>query len=101
VGATRYLRLHGRNRTAWANPASGRDEMYNYLYSDAELDAIAARAQRLAPGAKQVLAAANNHYQGKELVNAIELRARALRRNVPAPPLLRERYPRLHAVAET
>lgn len=100
VGETRYLRLHGRNREAWSNPAAGRDALYNYLYSGEELDALAARAQRLAPGAKQVLVAANNHYQGKELVNAIELRARSLQRKVPVPPLLRERYPRLDGIAE-
>jgi uncharacterized protein YecE (DUF72 family) len=100
VGTVRYLRLHGRNRAAWSSPSAGRDDLYNYLYSGAELDAIAARVQRLAPGAKQVMAAANNHYQGKELVNAIELRARSLQRKVPVPPLLRERYPRLDEVAD-
>jgi uncharacterized protein YecE (DUF72 family) len=99
VGTTRYLRMHGRNRTAWANPRAGRDETYNYLYSEAELDAIAARLKKLSAGAKQVMVAANNHYQGKELVNALELKARTLSRPVPVPPLLRERYPRLDDVA--
>lgn len=100
VGSTRYLRLHGRNREAWANPQAGRDATYDYLYAPGELDAIASRIRALAEGARSVMVAANNHYQGKELVNAIELRARALRRPVKVPPLLRERYPRLNLIAE-
>jgi len=99
VGKIRYLRLHGRNREAWANPKAGRDDVYNYLYSNEELDALAKRAQRLAKDASHVMTAANNHYQGKELVNALELRARSLRRKIAVPPVLQERYPRLGEVA--
>jgi len=99
VGTERYLRLHGRNREAWANPRAGRDQTYNYLYSPAELDAIAARAQRLAEGSPRVMIAANNHFQGKALVNALEIRARVRRQPVDVPPLLQARYPRLKDVA--
>ena len=100
VGDVRYLRLHGRNREAWSNPKAGRDDVYNYLYGRTELEAIADRAKRLAKDAKRVMTAANNHYQGKELVNALELRARTLQRKVKVPPLLKERYPRLGEIAE-
>jgi uncharacterized protein YecE (DUF72 family) len=94
VGDLRYLRLHGRN-AAWNDPQAGRDQVYDYLYSPAELDALAKRVTRLADGARRVLVAANNHYQGKEVVTAVELKAAVLRQPVPAPPLLRQRYPRL------
>lgn len=100
VGKTRYLRLHGRNRDAWADPKAGRDRVYDYLYSGAELDAIAARVQRMTPGAERVMVSANNHFQGKELVNSLELRARATRKKVAVPPLLQERYPRLSQSAK-
>lgn len=100
VGELRYLRLHGRNREAWFDAKAGRDQTYNYLYSADELDAIARRAARLAVGSSGVLTVANNHYQGKELVNALELKARSLRGKVPVPPLLQARYPRLEEIAE-
>ena len=42
---------------------------------------------------------ANNHYQGKEAVNALEIKARIEGRRVPVPPGLIERYPRLSRIA--
>jgi uncharacterized protein YecE (DUF72 family) len=94
VGELRYLRLHGRN-AAWHDPQAGRDQVYDYLYSPDEIKALAQRVVRLAEGAKRVLVAANNHYQGKELVTSLELKSAVLRRPVPVPELLRQRYPRL------
>jgi len=98
VGTERYLRLHGRNREAWGNPQAGRDQTYNYLYNADELDALAARAQRLQQGARPAMVAANNHFRGQALVNALELRARARHRPVEVPALLQARYPRLGEV---
>lgn len=98
VGPLRYLRLHGRNAEAWANPVADRDQTYNYLYSPDELKTIASRIRTLGEGAREVMTAANNHYEGKELANAIELKAQVLRRPVPVPPLLKTRYPRLGQV---
>ena len=99
VGEHAYFRLHGRNAKAWFDRHAGRDETYNYLYSGEELDRIAARAVKLAELSKALTLVANNHYQGKEAANALEIKARVLQRKVPVPPLLLEKYPRLRDIA--
>ena len=38
IGEHAYLRLHGRNAAAWFDRKAGRDETYNYCYSEDELD---------------------------------------------------------------
>jgi uncharacterized protein YecE (DUF72 family) len=98
VGAQAYLRLHGRNADAWFSRDAGRDETYNYLYSAPELEEIKARALDLARGSQSLIVIANNHYRGKELVNALQLKAMLSGEPVKAPPLLAARYPELRAV---
>lgn len=95
VGAEAYLRLHGRNSAAWFSSKAGRDQTYNYLYSRQEVDEIYRRAVDIARMSKSLTLVANNHYQGKEMVNAIQLRARALGHKVEAPPGLVAHYPEL------
>lgn len=100
VGEHRYLRLHGRNRQAWFNKNSGRDETYNYYYSASELADLAGRALALAESAASLVVVGNNHYQGKEMANILQLKALILGRKLPVPPGLREKYPELNAIAE-
>jgi len=95
VGVDAYLRLHGRNAKAWFDKGAGRDQTYNYLYPPKEVDEIFKRAVSIARMSKTLTLVANNHYQGKEMVNAIQLRARALGRKVDAPPGLVDHYPEL------
>lgn len=95
VGEHAYLRLHGRNTRAWFDKGAGRDQTYNYLYPPREVDDIYRRAVEIAHMSKTLTLVANNHYQGKEMVNALQLRARALGHKVEAPPGLVERYPEL------
>lgn len=97
VGEHAYLRLHGRNAGAWFAKDTGRDQTYNYLYSPAEVDEIYKRAADIARISKSLTVVANNHYQGKEMVTALQLRARALGRKVEAPPGLAGHYPDLKA----
>ena len=99
VGAHAYLRLHGRNRHAWFSREAGRDETYNYLYSGSEIDAIVQRAVRIASMSKSLTLIANNHYQGKEAVNALELKAKLSGDRVAVPPMLLQRYPHLERIA--
>jgi len=99
VGAHAYLRLHGRNRAAWFDRQAGRDQTYNYLYSRAELEGIVARALELAGRSSTLTVVANNHYQGKEMVNALQLKSLLLGRRVPVPPGLVARYPELREYA--
>jgi hypothetical protein len=42
---------------------------------------------------------ANNHYQGKEMVNALQLKSMLTGGKVPVPPLLVARYPELKDIA--
>ena len=63
-----YIRLHGRNKEAWW----GNDDhaRYDYLYSDSEIEAWAARIQRVAGQAHRILVYFNNHPLGKAARNA-------------------------------
>ncbi len=97
VGEHAYLRLHGRNAKAWFDKGAGRDQAYNYLYTPKEVDEVFARAVSIARMSKSLTVVANNHYQGKEMVNAIQLRARALERKLEAPQGLVDHYPDLRA----
>jgi len=63
-----YIRLHGRNGKAWwGSEAHAR---YDYLYTDAEIEALAARIERVAEQARRVLVYFNNHPCGKAVENA-------------------------------
>ncbi|MBM4147674.1 MAG: DUF72 domain-containing protein [Lentisphaerae bacterium] len=98
VGAHGYFRLHGRNVKAWYSKDAGRDETYNYLYTPKELEGIAARALRIAGMTASLTMVANNHYQGKEAVNILQLKAGITGRQVPVPSALVRKYPELRAI---
>ena len=100
VGKNGYLRLHGRNTAAWFDTKAGRDQSYNYLYSRGELEGIRDRAVSLARSFRSLTIVANNHYEGKEVANALQLKAMLLREKVKVPPGLLARYPALAEVAE-
>jgi uncharacterized protein YecE (DUF72 family) len=98
VGRDAYLRLHGRNAKAWFSKGAGRDETYNYLYDGKEVDGLVARVRELAKMSATLTVIANNHYQGKEAVNALEIKAKLAGGRVPVPPLLKEKYPQLERI---
>lgn len=100
VGEHAYLRLHGRNAQAWFDRGAGRDGTYNYLYSEQEVGEIADRAATLARASRTLTVVANNHYEGKELVAAIQIKSILTGKKVPAPSLLMRRYPQLNAYAQ-
>jgi uncharacterized protein YecE (DUF72 family) len=99
VGADRYLRLHGRNAAAWFDKTAGRDEVYNYHYSKAELEGIRRRAGALARDSRSLTVVANNHFQAKEVTAILQLKAMVTGRRVPVPPGLRAHYPELNEIA--
>ncbi|HOW97779.1 MAG TPA: DUF72 domain-containing protein [Kiritimatiellia bacterium] len=99
IGEHGYLRLHGRNRVAWFDRKAGRNETYNYLYSKPEVDDIRARAVSLAKTFRSLTIVANNHYQGKEVANALQLKAMLSGQKVRVPPDLLRQYPELAEVA--
>ena len=98
VGEHAYFRLHGRNYKAWFSKGAGRDETYNHLYAPKELAEIKERAVQLAGMSKSLTLIANNHYQGKEMVNILQLKSMMTGRKVPVPPLLAEKYPDLREI---
>jgi uncharacterized protein YecE (DUF72 family) len=98
---TQYLRLHGRNATAWFDPKAGRDATYDWHYSSDELGEIRERIQRLldSAAAPRVLVAANNHFRGQALAAALELRAAFDAPSVKIPDSLCDRYPELQRLS--
>jgi uncharacterized protein YecE (DUF72 family) len=100
VGKDAYFRLHGRNREAWYSRDAGRDETYNYLYGPEELDGIRERMKRIKAASASLTVVANNHYQGRELVNALQLKAKEKGGRIPVPPALQIRYPVLKEIAD-
>lgn len=101
VGADRYLRLHGRNAAAWFSRDAGRDETYNYSYSERELEEIGQRALALAESAQSLTVVANNHFQGQALANVLQLKAKLTGQRLPVPPGLLVRYPALADCSST
>ena len=93
-----YLRLHGRNE-AWYRPGVGRDRRYDHLYGLEALDDFAARIRRLQQEAARVVVVTNNHFSGKAIVNALELKARLGSGPVTVPERLAIAYPRLRTLA--
>lgn len=66
-----YVRFHGRNADSWWG--SGTAERYNYLYTDEELSAWAARISSMKDHVTIIRVYFNNHAKGKAVVNAKRL----------------------------
>lgn len=97
-GPLGYLRLHGRNAAQWFG-GGGRDQRYDYLYTSAEVGELSERARRLASGHDETFVITNNHFEGKAMVNALEMLAALRGTSVAAPPSLVARYPQLRSIA--
>jgi uncharacterized protein YecE (DUF72 family) len=98
VGQHAYLRLHGRNTRAWFSKAAGRDQTYDYRYTPKEIDQIADRAVRIADMSKTLTLIANNHFQGKEMAAALELKHKITGETVDVPKELLKHYPDLNDI---
>ena len=96
-----YVRLHGRRYDTWFSddPATPPEERYNYLYSEEELEPWAERIRHIEEHAKTTFVVANNHYQGKAIVNALQLIHLLTKNKVKVPEPLRAHYPQLNAIA--
>ncbi len=96
-----YVRLHGRRYDTWFSddeklPAH---ERYNYLYSAEELKPWAERVEKLEEASRQVYVITNNHFEGKAVVNALELISVLKGEKVKVPEPLRAKYPELEKIA--
>src|SRR6266850_4022293 len=95
-----YVRLHGRNYEQWFTAEKPHDR-YNYLYKQQELEKWKPRIENVAEKAKVTFAIANNHYQGKAAVNALQLKHLLSKQpNLAAPESLVEHYSVLKSFAK-
>jgi uncharacterized protein YecE (DUF72 family) len=98
-----YVRLHGRRYDTWFtdDPAVPSHERYNYLYSTEELAPWAKRVAKVAERSREVFVITNNHFQGKGVVNALQIISILKRSKVKVPEPLRVQYPELEAIADS
>lgn len=96
-----YVRLHGRRYDTWFtdDPGISSHERYNYLYSNKELAPWASRIQKVSKQAGTVFVITNNHYQGKGVVNALQLINILTKSKVNVPEPLRQHFPQLDSIA--
>jgi uncharacterized protein YecE (DUF72 family) len=94
-----YVRLHGRNYDQWFD-SDNRNDRYNYLYKPAELATWKEKVEVIASKAETTYVIANNHFQAKAAVNALELKNLLGGKKVAAPETLVRSYPELKDIAE-
>jgi uncharacterized protein YecE (DUF72 family) len=99
MGGIGYIRLHGYDYEQWLDSDS-RNDRQNYLYSQRELAGWKERIINVAERARTTFVIANNHFEGKASVTAIELKAMIRGKRVTAPPTLIEKYPELRNIAD-
>ncbi len=102
TAAVGYIRLHGRRYDTWFSddPMTPLEERYNYLYTPEELEPWAERIRHVAGRAGTTFVITNNHFQGKAIVNALQLISLLTGGKVKVPEPLRAHYPQLEAIAD-
>jgi uncharacterized protein YecE (DUF72 family) len=102
TSALGYIRLHGRRYDTWFSddPEIAGHERYNYLYPESELEPWVHRIQHVAEHAETTFVVTNNHYEGKGIVNALQLIQMLSGHKVKVPETLRHYYPQLEAIAD-
>ena len=102
ISSIGYVRLHGRRYDTWFSDdaAVPSYERYNYLYSAGELAPWAKRIDKVAEKSREVFVITNNHYQGKGVVNALQLISILKGSKVKVPEPLRQQFPELEAIAD-
>jgi uncharacterized protein YecE (DUF72 family) len=102
TSAVGYVRFHGRREDTWFSddPEMPSHERYNYLYSEQELLPWAGRIEHVAERTKTTFVVTNNHFEGKGVVNALQLIHMLTHEKVKVPETLRHRYPELEAIAD-
>jgi uncharacterized protein YecE (DUF72 family) len=97
-----YIRLHGRRYDTWFSddPELPSHERYNYLYSQAELAPWSQRIRTVEKSSRTTFVITNNHFEGKGVVNALQLINMLTHEKVKVPEPLRHRYPELEKIAD-
>lgn len=96
-----YVRLHGRRYDTWFSddPNTPSHERYNYLYSADELDPWIERIRSINQHTGDTFVVTNNHFQGKAVVNALQLLSTLKGTKVKVPEPLRQHFPQLEQIA--
>jgi uncharacterized protein YecE (DUF72 family) len=87
-----YIRLHGRNYQTWFTENRQPSDRYNYLYRLEELEPWVERIRRVSKKTLETFVVTNNHYLGKAVVNALDIKALLAGGKVRGPAILTERY---------
>jgi uncharacterized protein YecE (DUF72 family) len=95
------VRLHGRNYENWFSDTADAAARYDYLYSPEELKPWITNIRAVAEHAQEVYVITNNHFHGKGVANALEIKSEITGEKVPVPEPVLQMYPRLGAVALT
>ena len=97
-----YVRLHGRRYDTWFSDDAKipTHERYNYLYNAEELAPWATRVRKVTERTSQTFVITNNHFQGKAVVNALQLISILKGSKVRVPEPLRRQYPQLESIAD-
>lgn len=90
-----YVRLHGRNYENWFRANAAPHDRYDYLYSLDELEPWVDKIKKVSIESEETYVVTNNHFRGKGVVNALEIKAMLEGEKVPGPPLLVDEYPRV------
>src|SRR5258708_8364620 len=101
--AVGYVRLHGRPSDPWFShdAAIPAHERYNYLYTSEELAPWVTRVRKVGQQARNTFVITNNHFQGKAVVNALQLISILKGSKVRVPEPLRRHYPQLESIADS
>jgi len=91
-GPTGYLRLHGRNTAAWFAEDAGRDQRYDYLYNERELDELQKVIEDATAQVERMFVIANNHYRGQAVAAGLQLMNRLTGRYITPPGSVGELY---------
>jgi uncharacterized protein YecE (DUF72 family) len=94
-----YIRLHGRNYDQWFEAEKPHDR-YNYLYNEGELQGWKEKVARIAQRARITYVVANNHFEAKGAVNALQLKNMLSGKRVSAPETLLRHYGKLENIAD-
>ena len=97
-----YVRLHGRRYDTWFTDDENvpSHERYNYLYTREELQPWIARVHKVSDHTERSFVITNNHFQGKAVVNALQLISILEQKKVKVPEPLRQHYPELNEIAD-
>jgi uncharacterized protein YecE (DUF72 family) len=93
-----YVRLHGRNYEHWFGENEHPGERYDYLYRLDELEPWVERIRNVAAHSDVTYVITNNHFEGKAVANALELKSLLGGEAVRVPETMLARYPELAGI---